>query len=62
MNRYVLEEFYRMPGLYERLTRDARRERARAMHDAAVWLWGRAKAAVAAVARPQPARWIERLG
>jgi hypothetical protein len=62
MNRYVLEEFYRMPGLHDRLMRDARRERARALHDATVWLWSRAKAAFTAIARPRPARWIERLG
>ena len=62
MNRYVLEEYYRMPGLRDRLTRDARRERARALYEAAVWLWRHAKAAVTTMTHPRPARWIERLG
>lgn len=62
MNRYALEEYYRMPGLRDRLTRDARRERARALYDAAAWLWRHSKAAIAAIARPHPGRWIERLG
>jgi hypothetical protein len=62
MNRYVLEEFYRIPELRGRLYHAARRHRARALRDAAVWLWRHAKALVAPRAHARPARWIARLG
>ena len=62
MNRYVMEESYRIPELRGRLYHAARRDRALALYNAAAWLWKRAKAFVTAIHRPHPARWIERLG
>jgi hypothetical protein len=68
MNRYVLEEYYRIPELRGRLYYAARRERARALHDAALWLWRSAKAFVTSKAHvtprshARPARWMARLG
>jgi hypothetical protein len=60
MNRYAIEEYYRIPDLHGRLDRAARRNRARALHEGAVWLWNHAKALV--TPRAHAARWIARLG
>jgi hypothetical protein len=62
MNRYLMEEFYRTPGLRERLDRAAHRERARALHDGLVWLWSHTKTLLAPRLHARPSRWIERLG
>jgi hypothetical protein len=62
MNRYAIEEFYRIPELRGRLYHAARRHRARALRDAAVWLWRHAKALVTPRSHARPARWIARLG
>ena len=60
MNRYVMEEFYRLPDLHDRLERAAHRERARALRAGFNWLVAQLKARFTPHARP--ARWLARLG
>jgi hypothetical protein len=60
MNRYVMEEFYRLPDLHERLERSARRERARALYAGFNWLRAQLKARF--TPHVKPARWLARLG
>ena len=58
MNRYSMEEYYRLPDLARRLDVEAHRERARAIYAGLAWLFRQAKARLAA----HPGGWIERLG
>jgi hypothetical protein len=60
MNRYVMEEFHRLPDLRERMERAAHRERARALHAGFSWLLAQLKARF--TPRLRPARWLARLG
>jgi hypothetical protein len=60
MNRYVMEEFYRLPDLRERLERAAHRERARALYAGFNWLLAQLKARL--TPRLRPARSLARLG
>ena len=58
MNRYVMEEFYRDPGLRQRLFAAARRERSHAVRDGLAWL----RKHLTARLHFRASRWIERLG
>ena len=58
MNRYSMEEYYRLPDVRQRLDVAAHRERARAIGAGLVWLFTQAKARLTA----RPGGWIERLG
>jgi hypothetical protein len=62
MNRYVMEELYRIPDLQLRMERAARRERNRVIRAALVRLWDYAKAHLKPRLQVRPSRWIERLG
>jgi hypothetical protein len=58
MNRYSMEEYYRLPDLGRRLDVEAHRERARAIYAGLAWLYTQGKARLTA----RPGGWIERLG
>ncbi len=62
MNRYSIEEYYRLPELRGRLYLSARRERAQALYAAAAWLWQHAKALAKPRARGHSAGWLARIG
>ena len=62
MNRYVMEEFYRDPALMNRLMLKAHRERAHAIGNGLVWLFGRAKTLLTPRIHVRAGQWLERLG
>jgi hypothetical protein len=62
MNRYIKEEYYRIPDLRSRLDLAARRERARFIGAGFTWLLNYAKAHLTPRIPARTPRWIERLG
>jgi hypothetical protein len=62
MNRYIADEYFRIPDLHARLDLVARRERARVIGAGFAWLLNQAKALLAPRFHLRPSRWIERLG
>lgn len=62
MNRYIIEEFYRDPGLRHRLEQAAHRERTRAILAGIAWLVAQVKARLTPRNHAPLGRWIERLG
>ena len=62
MNRFIVDEYYRIPELRSRLDLAARRERSRAIGAAFKWLLAYAKAHLTPRIPARAPRWIERLG
>jgi hypothetical protein len=62
MNRYIKEEYYRLPDLRARLDLAAPRERAIAIGAGFAWLLSHVKALLTPHVPARTPRWIERLG
>ena len=62
MNRYMHDEYYRIPDLHARLDQAARRERARVFAAGLAWLLKYARTHLVPRFSFGRAHWIERLG